>query len=79
MNNLKILKISAGVEYELLDSGEGEKLERYGKFVLARPDPQALWDKRLPNIEWQKADAVFTHSGAKGGWKKKPNVPENGR
>lgn len=76
MNELKILKTSAGADYELLDSGEGEKLERYGKFILSRPDPQALWNKRLSNEEWQKADAVFAHSGTKGGWKKKPNVPE---
>ena len=76
MDNLKILKTSAGAGYELLDSGEGEKLERYGKFILSRPDPQALWNKRLPIAEWQKADAVFAHSGAKAGWKKKPNVPE---
>ena len=76
MNNLKILKTLASAGYELLDSGEGEKLERYGKFVLSRPDPQALWEKRLPVAEWQKADAVFAHIGIKGGWKKKPNVPE---
>ena len=76
MNNLKILKTLASAGYELLDSGEGEKLERYGKFVLSRPDPQALWEKRLPIAEWQKADAVFAHIGIKGGWKKKPNVPE---
>ena len=76
MNNLKILKTLASAGYELLDSGEGEKLERYGKFILSRPDPQALWEKRLPIAEWQKADAVFAHIGIKGGWKKKPNVPE---
>ena len=76
MDELKILKISAGVDYELLDSGESEKLERYGKFVLSRPDPQALWNKNLPIEEWQKADAVFARSGEKGGWKNKPNVPE---
>ena len=76
MNNLKILKTLASAGYELLDSGEGEKLERYGKFILSRPDPQALWEKRLPISEWQKADAVFAHSGDKGGWKKKSNLPE---
>src|SRR3989338_2267641 len=76
MNNLKILKTLASAGYELLDSGEGEKLERYGKFILSRPDPQALWKKRLPISEWQKADAVFAHSGAKGGWKKNSRLPE---
>ncbi|TAN33627.1 SAM-dependent methyltransferase [Patescibacteria group bacterium] len=46
-------------DYELLDSGEGEKLERYGKYVLSRPDPQALWRKSAPEL-WPKADAVFS-------------------
>lgn len=76
MDNLKILKPSRYADYELLDSGEGEKLERYGKFILSRPDPQALWNKRLPVSDWQKADAVFAHSGTKGGWKKNSRVPE---
>ena len=51
-------------------------MERYGKFILSRPDPQALWSKHLPVSEWQKADAVFTHVGDKGRWKIKTNVPE---
>lgn len=76
MDSLKILKTSSCQDYELLDSGDGEKLERYGKFILSRPDPQALWNKRLPILEWQNADAVFTHKGSKGGWKKKSTVPE---
>lgn len=76
MDKLEILKTSAGSGYEMLDSGEGEKLERYGKFILSRPDPQALWNKRLPSSEWQKADAFFSHNSVKSGWKKKPNVPE---
>ena len=41
-------------DYELLDSGEGEKLERFGSFVLARPEPKALWNKSLPEKEWQR-------------------------
>ncbi|MDO8430732.1 MAG: class I SAM-dependent methyltransferase [Candidatus Taylorbacteria bacterium] len=49
-------------DYELLDSGEGEKLERFGKVVLSRPDPQALWRKHLDEKEWKKADATFTDS-----------------
>jgi len=42
-----------------LDSGEGEKLERYGEIVVARPDPQALWRKNLDEKEWNKANAYF--------------------
>ena len=49
--------------YELLDSGEGEKLERYGDFVLSRPDPQSLWRKSLPQKEWDKGDAIFLRDG----------------
>jgi|SRR5581483_379143 len=45
--------------YELIDSGNGRKLERFGSIVLDRPDPQALWPKLLSDSEWQKADAVF--------------------
>lgn len=45
-------------DYELLDSGNGEKLERFGSFVLARPEPKALWDKTLKTEEW----ARLTHT-----------------
>jgi 23S rRNA (cytosine1962-C5)-methyltransferase len=38
-------------DYELLDSGDGEKLERYGDVIVARPDPQALWPKSLSKEE----------------------------
>lgn len=39
-------------DYELLDSGRGEKLERFGEYVLARPEPKALWNKTLSEDEW---------------------------
>ncbi len=57
-SNILITKPSS--DYELVDCGDGEKLERFGKYLLRRPDPQALWQKRLDDIEWKKADAVFT-------------------
>lgn len=41
-------------DYELLDSGRGYKLERFGKYVLSRPEPKALWDPSLPQSEWNK-------------------------
>ena len=48
-------------DYELLDSGAGEKLERFGAYVLARPEPKALWDKSLPDAEWRRlAHTSFT-------------------
>ncbi|TGE19862.1 class I SAM-dependent methyltransferase [Hymenobacter elongatus] len=66
-------------DYELIDSGNFEKLERFGKHVLARPEPQAIWDPHLPASEWQRADATFTRekgSQERGQWKIKPGTPE---
>ncbi len=57
--------------YELLDSGEGFKLERFGEFVLSRPDPQALWHQRLPASEWKNAAADFTNT-----WNYRKTLPE---
>ena len=48
-------------DYELIDSGEGEKLERFGNYILARPEPKALWGKSLPAAEWRRlAHTTFT-------------------
>ena len=48
-------------DYELIDSGAGEKLERFGSYVLARPEPKALWDKSLAEAEWRRlAHTTFT-------------------
>lgn len=59
--------------YELIDSGDGMKLERFGKFVLARPDPEALWKKSSGASLWNKADATYIRKGTTGSWKK--NTP----
>lgn len=84
--NYSILSTKPESDYELLDSGNGEKLERYGSVVIARPDPQALWKKRLPETEWNKADAYFSRektmtkarisSGQESAWKTRTKVPE---
>ena len=71
----KILTTKPGVDYELIDSGDGEKLERYGKYILRRPDPQALWKKYLSENEWKKADAVFDSDRKV--WKKKNESMQN--
>ncbi len=70
-------------QYELIDSGEGYKLERFGQNVLIRPEPQALWMQNLSHTEWdQMASAMFTRSGArsddegKGQWQIKPQTAE---
>ncbi len=69
-----ILKTIASADYQLLDSGNGMKLERFGSVVLSRPDPQALWSPLLPATEWQNADAEFSNGDGKtGSWKKNPN------
>lgn len=51
------------MNYELIDSGDGRRLERFGDYVLDRPDPEVLWQKTLPEAEWEKAHATF-----KNGW-----------
>ncbi|HZS42730.1 MAG TPA: class I SAM-dependent methyltransferase [Candidatus Paceibacterota bacterium] len=73
-----ILTTKASKDYELLDSGEGEKLERYGQYILVRPDPQALWPKNLSVKEWEKAVGRFATDGhSKGSWKFKSKIPES--
>ena len=53
-------------DYELLDCGGGEKLERWGRQVLVRPDPQAIWDTPRRNPGWQRPDGrYFRSSGRK--------------
>ncbi len=51
-------------DYELLDSGDGMKLERFGGFVLSRPEPKALWNKELSQKEWDSAAHVLFTPGA---------------
>lgn len=74
---MKVLTLNGFSDYQLLDSGEGEKLERFGQFILIRPDPQIIWQKGLPKGQWQKADARFIKSsGDKGRWEVKGQIPE---
>jgi 23S rRNA (cytosine1962-C5)-methyltransferase len=61
-------------DYELLDSGENMKLERYGAIVIARPETQALWKKRKPEL-WNDAHAVFAFRDKKGSWEMRREVP----
>jgi 23S rRNA (cytosine1962-C5)-methyltransferase len=67
-------------DYTLIDSGHGRKLERYGKILVDRPEPQALWMPSLPESEWAKADAAFTDSGGEdaetGKWRIHKNVAD---
>jgi len=72
-----ILKTIKQKEYELVDSGEGKKLERYGSYILSRPDPEALWKKSLSNTEWEKAQLEFIRNGTKNKWIIKNGIPNN--
>lgn len=60
------------MEYELIDSGNGRRLERFGKYILNRPDPEVMWQKTLSPEEWTKADAEFSNDK----WITKNNFPE---
>jgi 23S rRNA (cytosine1962-C5)-methyltransferase len=55
-----ILEVGPNEDYALLDSGAGEKLEQYGPYRIVRPEGQAIWQRALPQGEWERADAVFT-------------------
>jgi len=84
---MKLLYPSSWKDYELIDSGDGEKLERFGKFILIRPEPQAIWQKTKPGEEWSKLmHAHFSREQkdhfrfgdeVKGGWKKKQSMPDS--
>jgi 23S rRNA (cytosine1962-C5)-methyltransferase len=57
-------------DYELLDSSEGERLERWGNLILIRPDPQVIWKTPKTNPFWKQAHARYYRSEKGGGqWK----------
>jgi 23S rRNA (cytosine1962-C5)-methyltransferase len=62
-------------EYELLDSGECKKLERFGEYVLVRPEPQAGWAAALPAGRWQAANGEYMGNGPRGKWKFRKPMP----
>src|SRR5437660_816180 len=62
--------------YELIDSGLGRKLERFGQFILSRPCSQAVWKKSLPEKIWKEADALFTRD-EENRWIKQKNLPSS--
>lgn len=79
-NNLTMLETSGFPDYALLDSGGGRKLERFGAVIVDRPEPQALWQPRRPQSDWDKANAVFSASGEdeeKGKWRIDKPVPDS--
>lgn len=64
-------------DFELIDTGNGEKLERWGNYILVRPDPQAIWPKNECVKLWSQADAYYNRSEKGGGsWSFKSNLPK---
>lgn len=85
---MKLVHPSSWKDYELIDSGDFEKLERFGKYILIRPEPQAIWRKMLDDEEWkrianakfvreQKDKFRFSDDEVKGGWSKDRNMPDS--
>lgn len=68
-------------DYELIDTGGFEKLERFGPYILSRPEPQAIWDKSLDPKEWKNmAHAIFAkekNNPEKGQWIEQQKTPHN--
>ncbi len=62
-------------DYELTDTSSGDRLEKWGKYTLVRPDPQVIWNSEKKNPLWQKADAVYTRSKSGGGAWSRNNLP----
>ncbi len=65
-------------DYELIDTGHFEKLERFGQYITIRPEPQAVWDKSLNNSEWEKRAHIkfISRSSSSGEWKKFKQMPD---
>ena len=74
-----MIKVASGwKDYEIIATGDGEKLERWGKLVLLRPDPQVIWHAKTPLAQNPKINAIYHRSSTGGGgWQFKGNVPSN--
>jgi len=73
---MNILSTQGFEDYELIDSGNGQRLEHFGKYVLVRPDPQIIWKPKKDNSFWEKADAFYIQNGSKGSWDNRGKVPQ---
>jgi 23S rRNA (cytosine1962-C5)-methyltransferase len=79
IGNLQVVAPPPWKDYELLDSGDGQKFERFGEFYLVRPDNQAIWAPSLAASEWERADARFQRSKSDDGpgqWNLRRHLPE---
>ena len=64
-------------DYSVIDTSSGEKLERWGKYTLVRPDPQVIWNTEKRDPLWKKADASYTRSRSGGGAWSENKLPES--
>lgn len=80
---MQLLTPSRFTDYELIDSGGFEKLERFGQYIIIRPEPQALWNRSMSELEWDKlSSAAFKlekNDVEKGRWILKKGMPEQWR
>lgn len=83
---MRLIKPERWTDYELIDTGDREKLERFGKFVLIRPEPQAVWSKTMTGNEWNELvhARYVRNSGSqdmkreeRGVWERKPGIPDH--
>ena len=63
-------------DFEVLDTSNGEKLERWGKYILVRPDPQVIWATEKQDIRWRRFDARYARSNTGGGQWSQHHLPE---
>jgi 23S rRNA (cytosine1962-C5)-methyltransferase len=78
---LRVIATPGFADYALVDSGNGRKLERFGRFTVDRPEPQAMWQPALEPGVWLRADAAFKSAGDEedgeaGRWRKNTPMPE---
>jgi 23S rRNA (cytosine1962-C5)-methyltransferase len=75
---MELLSPTNFTDYELLDCGDFEKLERFGKYITIRPEPQAVWPKIYPNADWEKQAHVkfIPRSSSSGDWKRLKQMPD---
>ena len=78
VSKITLLESPLWRDYELLDTGDGLKLERFGEYTFIRPEVQAMWKRALPENRWGDAHAVFQPTGEESGghWQFKKKVAE---